>query len=380
MTRILHVTEDHSLKNTGITNSLDAILRQIPGNIRQDIVCTDPETVPIPEGNLAHILPAYGPGNIWRMARCQRARLGELVSQAEVIHLHGIWMWIQWAAAQEAIRFSKPFLLTVHGMLEPWIWSRQSLPHRFKKIIYWQSLAYPAFKQARLIHALTRKEAENLKTFFPGKRIEIIPNGLNLAEIDQIFIQRDDRQLAESPYFLFMGRLHPVKAIHLLIEAFSRLTRKNFVLKIAGPTEAREKQYADRLKHLVIQAGLEKRVQFLGMVQGAQKWCLYRKAWAFCLPSFSEVIGIANLEAAACATPVITTVESGIIEDWANNGGILIHPEVNDILAGLEQAASWSQAERDERGGCLRKLVERYYSWQVTSHQWIALYQELGRG
>jgi glycosyltransferase involved in cell wall biosynthesis len=86
---------------------------------------------------------------------------------------------------------------------------------------------------------------------------------------------------------------------------------------------------------------------------------------------------MANLEAAACATPVITSFESGVIQDWAKNGGILIHPEEEEIFCGLQQAASWTLAEREERGRCLRRLAENHFDWQHITPQWIAIYQKL---
>jgi glycosyltransferase involved in cell wall biosynthesis len=375
--KVLHITEDHSLQNTGITSAIDSLLRQLQGKNEQQIACIGPETVPVPEWVGVHLFSSRGPAKAWRFAAGQRWRLHEAVAQADIIHIHGIWMWIQWAAAQEAARTSRPFLLTTHGMLEPWIGSRQHLLHRLKKSLYWRMLAYPAFKRADLIHAITVKEAENLKSAFPGKRIEIVPNGLNLDEIDRILALQEEPKPGERPYFLFLGRLHPVKAIHLIIQAFTRLPDQRFILKIAGPIEAREKRYAEHLQRLVTQAGLEKRVQFLGRVQGPEKWRLYQNAWAFCLPSFSEAFSMANLEAAACATPVITSFESGVIQDWAKNGGILIHPEEEEIFCGLQQAASWTLAEREERGRCLRRLAENHFDWQHITPQWIAIYQKL---
>jgi glycosyltransferase involved in cell wall biosynthesis len=174
-----------------------------------------------------------------------------------------------------------------------------------------------------------------------------------------------------------MGRLHPGKAIHLLIRAFARLPEKRFVLKIAGPTQTREQAYANSLFALVAELGLEQRVIFTGAVQGTAKWQLYRDAWAFCLPSFTEAIGLVNLEAAAAGTPVITTYETGIIEEWDQSGGIRIHPTEESIYAGLNQAIQWTPDEQHERGKALRTLIEKYYAWDQIGQTWATAYQSL---
>ena len=131
------------------------------------------------------------------------------------------------------------------------------------------------------------------------------------------------------------------------------------------------------LRKLVTDLGLEQRVAFIGVVQGSAKWQLYRDAWAFCLPSFTEVIGLVSLEAAAAATPVITTYETGVVEDWDRCGGVRVHPEEESIRAGLNQALEWSPAERQARGRAMRELVENQYSWERVGQAWVSVYQDL---
>ena len=39
----------------------------------------------------------------------------------DLIHLHGVWMYPQYIGAKSAIKYKKPFILSPHGMLEPWL-------------------------------------------------------------------------------------------------------------------------------------------------------------------------------------------------------------------------------------------------------------------
>jgi glycosyltransferase involved in cell wall biosynthesis len=263
-------------------------------------------------------------------------------------------------------------------MLELFMCQMQIWLHQLKKTIYWRSVAYPAFKHATIIHALTNKEADDLVKYFPGQRIEILPNSLDLEQIDKNLSDCPQEQ-PTKPYILFLGRLHPKKGIDLLIQAFAHLRNTKMTLKIAGAVQAKDRGFDQYLLGLVQQLGLEKQVEFLGAVQGQSKWNLYRNAWAFCLPSHSEGLAMVNLEASACRTPVITTFQSGVTDLWATHGGMLINPDVEEVAEGLLQATQWSRSERDRRGNSLRRLVESMYSSNVLTPKWIALYNELER-
>ena len=399
--RLLHVTEDHSIQNTGITSALDTLLRQLArkqDTIQLSLISTGGESIPTPVGVSAITLNPSGLGHNWRYASGSQSSLLQAVKQADVIHLHGIWMWIQWAAARAACERGKPFVLSVHGMLEPWIWRRQKWPHQLKKYLYWHLIAYPAFRHASWIHAVNSTEAETLTKYFKNMdrrgddiKIGVIPHSLDLEAIDLI-LQKINSHYSRSPnvvlpdtflqqndpYILFLGRLHPVKGIDQLIQAFAQLDAPRVKLKIAGFSEAREAAYGEYLRKLVTDAGLKERVQFLGAVQDDRKWELLHNAWVFCLPSHSEVIGMVNLEAAACRTPVITTHATGLGADWTKNGGVLVESESAAIARALTQALHWSVNERMERGSALRSLIETTYSWNATSKSWVSLYERLG--
>lgn len=378
MIKIIHVTEDHSNHNTGITSAVDALTCQLIQAVDLEVLSIGPEAVTVPKGVQLTLLKASLPHRMWRAALGQQSILRESIAQANIVHLHGIWMWPQWAAAREAQRIKRPIVLSTHGMLEPFMWQRQIWLHQLKKNTYWRSVAYPAFKYATVIHALTKKEADDLVNYFPGQRIEILPNSLDLDQIDKNLSDCPQEQ-PTNPYILFLGRLHPKKGIDLLIQAFAHLRNTKMTLKIAGAVQKKDKGFDQYLLGLVQQLNLENQVEFLGAVQGQSKWNLYRNAWAFCLPSHSEGLAMVNLEASACRTPVITTFQSGVTELWATHGGMLINPNVEAVAESLSRVIQWTRSERDQRGNSLRQLVESTYSSNVLAPKWIALYNELRR-
>lgn len=377
MIRVLHVTEDHSPANTGITSALDALTRCVPASIQPSIACVGEDTIAVRPGVQLSSFPTGGLAAKWRFSGGAESKLARLVAETDVVQVHGLWMWPQWSAARLAAHMGKPLVVTSHGMLQPWMWQRQAWPHRLKKTLYWYGLAYPAFRKAAMIHALTPREAGVLASFFPGRTPQVIPHGIDLAAADQLLADLPPKDVHQPPYFLFVGRLHPGKGIDLLMRAFARLPQNNFVLKIAGPTQQREQAYADFVHQLVNSLGLEGKVIFTGEVQNAAKWQLYRDAWAFCLPSYSEVTGLVNLEAATAGTPVITSYETGITEDWERNGGVLLHPDEETVYAALCAAVMWPEEEQRSRGQRLRALVKEQYSWARVGQQWADAYQDL---
>ena len=317
---------------------------------------------------------------VWRWPQGLKSYLQQLPRlQGPILHLHGVWMGFQRVAARVASAQKVPVLLSPHGMLNRWHLRHLGFKE-LRKLIYWRTVAYPAFRSIPLIHAVTPRERDELATWLPGQGIKVIPNAIDLEAMDSLLANAGEEASppGDEPYLLFLGRLHPVKGIALLIEAFAKAiagTKYKFRLLIVGPES--DPAYVAQLKSLVRLLGVEEKVIFLGPVfEPQKKLSLYRHAWAFCAPSQTEVMGLVNLEAASMELPVVTTHETGL-GGWEEGGGLLVHPQVEELSRALRQVFSWSESERQDRGQKLRRLVERRYSWQAVGPQWLELYSSL---
>ena len=369
---ILYITEDHSHNNYGITSALSQLVDELvrDDNIRVVIAVTgEPSDTQNKNVKIEFIHPVRWASK-WRWSPGLLNRLDELVAQYEIdiIHIHGVWLAGTWAGLKIARKSGTPAILSVHGVLEQWFMKDDHLLRVYKKKIYLAIVLRPLISRDTIIHVITSKEEANIRHFFSHNKTILIPNAIQIKQIPSIGTPPDKM-------LLFLGRLHPIKGIELLLYACAKMNFEDgWHVVIAGPEE--DISYSKMLKKEVVRLGLSQRVKFIGPVFGDAKWDLIGKAWVMIVPSFSEVIGMINLEAAVCKVPTITTFEPGL-SDWEDGGGVLVHPSVDEVTSALKKTLSWTVEERLERGERSYQLVKEKYSGNMIIGRWRNLYKKL---
>jgi teichuronic acid biosynthesis glycosyltransferase TuaC len=111
----------------------------------------------------------------------------------------------------------------------------------------------------------------------------------------------------DAPAILTVGALIPRKGQGLVIEALPALPGVHYWLAGAGKEEV-------RYRALARERGVESRVHFLGPVANADLPQLYRAADAVVMPSASEGLANAWVEALACGTPIVISDAGGAAE------------------------------------------------------------------
>lgn len=374
--KVLLVTEGYGASGFGVARVVDALLQNIlDSGAEAKVVAPAVERNGATESEEAVVeLPCWGWTRTLRFHPGQARALAEIIDtfQPDVVHVHGALVPLQRTAVLCAVKKRISVILSVHGMLEPWLWKQRGALYYGVKRLYWNVLMKPALGQVAYVHAITHQEADTLAKEFPRVPQILIPNAVDLAEYASPQSAPDaDR------YILFLGRLHPIKGIDLLIAAFAAVGNRSCRLLIAGPDDS--VQYTDHLKAMVRQAGMDDRVSFVGGVFGAAKSALLAKAWLVVVPSYSEVVAMVNLEAAASYTPTITTTMTGL-QDWGESGGLLIEPDAAQLTEALDRALSWSLEERMARGSQSRRFVAERYSWDVVGQRWMVAYQKVASG
>jgi glycosyltransferase involved in cell wall biosynthesis len=196
----------------------------------------------------------------------------------------------------------------------------------------------------------------------PRGAIRVIYNGVDSARLTPNAAER-----SAKPLFIYLGRLKKYKRVDVVIRAFAHLRLPDATLEIAGTGD-----YRARLERLVESLKLTDRVKFLGFITEDEKIHLLRRAWASTLASPKEGWGISNLEAAACATPVIAANSPGIRESVIDGEtGFLVPPDDIAAMTAAMRGIVESPALVASLGAAGRRYAERF-TWDRAANETLA--------
>jgi glycosyltransferase involved in cell wall biosynthesis len=193
----------------------------------------------------------------------------------------------------------------------------------------------------------------------PREQIEVIYPGIDTKSYTPLPASR-----SPVPMFAYLGRLKKYKGVQHVVRAFAQLTRRDATLEIAGAGD-----YRSDLERLARSLDLGQRVRFLGRISEPEKLALLRRAWGLVFASPKEGWGITNLEAAACATPVVASNSPGIRESVrAGETGFLIpHGDATAMAAAMDSLAA-SRSLVEQLGQNARRFAETF-TWDRAADE-----------
>jgi len=316
---------------------------------------------------------------------------------ADVAHSH-TW-YANFAGHLAKLLYSIPHVITSHSLepLRPWK-AEQLGPGGYAVSMFCERVA---LESADAVIAVSQAMRGDLERVYPGidpSRICVIHNGIDPEEyrpdpntdaLDRYGIRTD------RPMVLFVGRVARQKGIVHLLDAARLLDRRTQLVLVAAAPDTPE-----------ILEQTKKRCEMLRSEGADVIWIdrilpkrdvtqLLTHATVFCCPSIYEPLGIVNLEAMACETPVVATATGGIPEVVADGRtGILVPIEprddgtgepkdparfaadlaeaINELVADPKRARQMGVAGR-------REAVERF-SWGAVAEQTISVYERARRG
>jgi len=260
-------------------------------------------------------------------------------------------------------------------MLQPWSFARRNLRKRLLRWLFENR----NFRTARCLHATAMKEAEGIEAFGFGKPIAVVPIGLEIQEYTDTDPQEALSrwpELQDKRVLLFMSRVHLVKGLFNLIEAWKELAGQfpDWQVVIAGPDQG---GHTRQIEAAAGAASLSNRVTFVGPVYGTLKTSLFAASYLFVLPTFSENFGIVVLESLATGVPVITTKGAPWQSLVAYGCGWWIDTGVTPLLEAMRHALSLPDSERQAMGERGLNLVKEQHSWPHIGRQMVAVYDWL---
>lgn len=294
-------------------------------------------------------------------------------AQLDLLHVHGLWMYPSVAGLHWARKHQRPYLITPHGMLDPWAVRNALWKKRLAGWLYEDA----HLRGAACLHALCESEAEAIRAYGLRNPICIIPNG----------IDRPADTPADPPSWqtgfpdgarvlLYLGRLHPKKGLLNLLRAWSmvrqaRHSADDWRLVIAGWDQ---EGHEFELKSQAIKLGIQETVFFVGSQFDEAKAASYRSADAFVLPSFSEGLPMTVLEAWSHSLPVLMTPQCNLSVGYHAEAALRIDPTPESITIGLAALFGLSDADRAAIGERGRALVSHYFNWPEIAEQMLSVY------
>ncbi|MBC8053458.1 MAG: glycosyltransferase [Sphingobacteriaceae bacterium] len=301
----------------------------------------------------------------------------------DVIHTQGIWMYFSYVNKKYHAKTSTPYVVTPHGMLDPWQ-LKQSFSKDLKKKIVLSLYETRHLQQASCLQALCKSEYDSIRAFGLKNPVAIIPNG---TELPAIIERTTDYSIpcrwkeTGRKTLLFLSRIHHKKGLDNLLKAWAmtKPDSHNWQLVIAG--ETKDTAYMQSLISATGNLGISDTVQFIGGQFGDNKETCFIDADAFILPSFSEGLPMAVLEAWAYKVPVIMTPFCNIPEGFDTGSAISISTEPDSIASGIQDLTRLSDEERKQMGQNGYNLVTEKFTWKKVAEATVKLYQWItGKG
>ena len=313
------------------------------------------------EGIERHLAKPHGPAAI---AYAPELRSLLDAAQLDLLHLHGIWQYPVKAAGDWAQRTGKPLVVSPHGMLAPWITTRNTWKKNIARALWEQS----AWRKASLFHALTQAETADIAREVPAASTVSIPNAAPPARMSSA--------ASRGPVAMYLGRIHEKKNLGGLIAAWVKARDRlppEASLVIAGWGDDAGIAALEQALPGAAGAGVE----FVGTAFGSQKAALFDLARFLVLPSHSEGLPMAVLEAWAEGIPALKSSNCNLPEGFASGAAIDCGTSVDNITAALVDGFTLSDEAWTRMSSAAKSLALGPFSRDAVAQRWEAAYAGL---
>ena len=275
-------------------------------------------------------------------------------------HSHEFTMAVYgaWAARQAGV----PHLFTMHG--------GRYYAAQLRRRVALHLAARASTAVVSVSHSLARQLARDL--WISPSRIVTVPNGVRPPRIEgtepplrrQLGLELDDR-LAVA-----VGNLYPVKGHRHLLEALALLARRHPALHVAiagrGELEGALREHARELR-------VESRFHLLGLRSDVGD--VLAAADVFALPSLSEGVPLALLEAMLSGRPVVASAVGEVPAVLGAGGaGILVPPGDAAALASALDSLLADPEAALRLGAAARVRANECYSFDAMLNRYLELY------
>jgi glycosyltransferase involved in cell wall biosynthesis len=306
-----------------------------------------------------------------------RRELARRAGDFDVIHIHSLFLYPQYAAYRVAQERLIPYVVSPRGALDPYLRGRG----RIRKAITDAVWQHRMLSHAAAIHLTADKELELVADIAPKVRRCVIPNPVDWRNYVDLPDPKafTDRYLGgqSPPIVMYLGRISHKKQIGVLIEAFARIAplHPNAALVIIGPDD---EGLTPQLRQVATQLGISSRTTFIDHLAGGEKLAALAAATVWVLPSATENFGVAAVEALAAGVPVIISPGVNISGELRELGACIVcEPEPAALAA--EISALLKHPDRRLALATAGRRAARRFSPEKVAAQMTGLYESVLR-
>lgn len=289
----------------------------------------------------------------------------------DVVSLQSVWLHSNAQIAAWCRENGVPYMITAHGNF-----NRVALRiSGWKKALALKSYARELLRHAACFQAICQSEIEAMRAFGIRQPICLVPNGIEpaAAEDGDALAELVPERFRHKRTCLYVGRLHPIKGLDLLLQAWAQLksAAQGWQLIIAGRGDG---AYSRRLELLIAELGIGESAHLVGAVFGRQKSAWLRRAELYMLPSRSEGLAMAPLEAMAEGVPALITTACNFPHAVEAGGAVAVTCSLREINEGLAILLSRRPQELCAMGAAGRAFVAQHHNWRHICAQLEGVY------
>ncbi|MFQ3577588.1 MAG: glycosyltransferase [Verrucomicrobiia bacterium] len=293
--------------------------------------------------------------------------------KVEIVNFAAVWHPFHLRAWFATRQRGKPWVVSPHGMYEPYILGRRP---RLKRVVRWL-VQDRILRGALCLHATSQPEANQLRKLFPDTPVDVIPNAIDT----EVFFPKSNGELLSGRarrVAIYAGRLHAKKRPAELMEWWIQHAPQypDWVLEVASPP-AEKDFYGQRCKKLLSLGRSAGCIRHRGFLDPFELAAAYRAADLFVLPTLSENFCLAIGEALACGTPVVTTRGAPwpILEE--TKSGWWTGLELEAFFDAFAQALKLSPVELAMMGSRGASYVRAELAREVVADRWCAFWDRV---
>ncbi|NLX26462.1 MAG: glycosyltransferase [Lentisphaerae bacterium] len=355
--RALEVVYNLSLTSGGPSRSVQGLTAALDrAGVKTWLMTTIPSADPWGEN-----IPRYvngkvlSPHGVWWAYDFRRLFAVEIRRiKPDIVHIHGMWNWRIHVVASVCRSMSIPYVFSPRGALSAWALSQS----RMKKRLAWTLFQRRDFYGAAGFHATAEHEEADIRKLGFQQPIILSPNGVNFLPS----LPEWNRKVDGRHRLLFLSRIHKVKGLIDLVQAWAKIDRADWVLEIVGGDG---EGYWQTVEEEITRLRLSGSVIYSGLLNDERKWEAYRRSDCLVLPSYSENFGLVVAEALYAGIPAIVAKSAPWGDLVAAKAGWWVDNGVEPIAKAIREVISLSDEERSAMGARGRALIEKRCSWDA---------------